>query len=624
MKTLMNPARTGYSRFNRIFLRAAALAILSFAAVSGFAAPADSPEIMPLSQVKPGMKGVAYSIFAGDQIEKFDLVVLGILPDLVGPREPIILVQLLGEKVERTGVVAGMSGSPVYIDGKLVGALSLKFGSFTKDPLGGVTPFQNMLEVTPPAQRPPATTANAAPSVTDSPSIPRYELPDSFFNGGQWSKSDSAAFSGGAYLTPIQTPLVFSGINPGVLAHYAGDFASYGLVAVQGGAGVPQPDDAKIVPGDMVSVILVGGDMSVAASCTVTAITADRVYACGHPVFALGDVKFPMARGRVVATLSSSADSTKIVTTGGVIGTLTEDRLTAVMGTLDSGPRTIPMDMSLSTPAGERRFHFDLADNPRLTPLLVGLVAMNGLTSNNAYQEGTTLRLSGEIQIAGHSPVQLENMFAPTDIFQPDGGSVARSVQGVFANVFTNPYETAKIDHIQLKLESIPERRFAAIEGAWADTTEAAPGQTIQVKVQLRPYRGASELRTIPVTIPVQADRGTTMRILVSDSLGADRTTRPISPLAAANQAGGLEQYIRILNRERRNNRIYVTLLQPTTTLLLEDKELPNAPLSAVNVLNQRRGEPNATMLRESLAGEWSLPTDGVVAGTVSLTIRIR
>lgn len=620
----MSKPKASPPRFNRALLRCASLCVLGLAAAAAFAAPADAPEIMPVAQVKAGMKGVVYTIFSGDTIDKVDLVVLGVLPDLIGPQQPIILVQLLGDKVEHTGVVAGMSGSPVFIDGKLVGALSLKFGSFSKDPLAGVTPFQNMLEVTPASARATSTTTSEGTPDSDSISPPRYELPNSVLSSNIWPKSDTQKFTGGAYLTPIETPLVFSGINPGVLSHFAPELAGYGLVAVQGGAGEPQPDDANLVPGDMVSVVFVKGDMTAGASCTVTAITADRVYACGHPIFGFGDVQFPMARARVVTTLSSSADSTKIVTTGGTIGTLSEDRLTAIMGTLDKGPKMIPMDLRLITKAGERNFHFSLADNPKITPLLVNIVAMNGLTSNTTYSEGTTLRLSGEIEIAGHSPVQLENMFAPTDSAVPDAAFVVFSVQNLFARIFTNPYEVPKVAHIRLNLESLPERRFTTIEGAWTDTAEAVPGQTIQVKILLRPYRGAPELKTIPIIIPLQTDRGTTLRLQVSDSVGADRTTRPVSALATVNQAGSLEQFIRILNRERRNDRLYITLLQPTTTLLLEDKELPNAPLSAVNVLGQRRGSPNATTLRESLAGEWSLPTEGVVSGGVSLSIRVR
>jgi hypothetical protein len=611
--------------FLRISFRGALVAALLFGALYGFAAPAESPEIFPLDQVKPGMKGVAYTIFAGDQIEKFDLVVLGVLPDLIGPRQPIILVQLLGEKVQHTGVVAGMSGSPVYIDGKLAGALSLKFGQFTKEPLAGVTPIQNMMEVTPQPTTPASASAENMPrSDANQISSTRYPISDDAISRTAWPRTDSLFINRGAFLTPIETPLVVSGISPSVLAQFAPQLASYGLVATHGGSGTPRADDSNISPGDMVSVVLVSGDSSIAPACTVTAIVGDRVYACGHPIFGFGNVQYPLARGRVVATLSSDLDSTKIVTTGGTIGTLSQDRLTAVMGTLGAGPKMISMDMTLVTRGGEREFHFQVANDPKLTPLLVGLVAANGLSANTAYSDGNTLKLSGEIEIAGHSPVQIENMFAPVDAPVPDVAIVPGVVQNLFTRVYTNPYEKPVIEHIRLRLESLPERRVTTIDGAWSDTSEAAPGQTIQVKVLLRSYRGPSELRTIPVTIPQQADRGTIMRLLVSDSLSVDRVTRPLSAFALQNQTGGLEQLIHVLNRERRNNRLYVTLFQPTTTLLLEDKELPNAPLSTVNVLDQRRGAPVATALRESLAGEWSQPTEGVVSGSVSISIRIK
>ncbi len=616
-----NPWRIKFLRFS---FHGIVIAVLLFGLLAGIAAPVDSPEIFPLDQVKPGMKGVAYTIFAGDQIEKFDLVVLGVLPDLIGPREPIILVQLLGEKVQHTGVVAGMSGSPVYIDGKLVGALSLKFGQFTKDPLAGVTPIQNMMEVTQQPTAPSSAAENAPQGDENQFTQPRYLIPDEVVARVAWPKTDSPLLNGGAFLTPIETPLVVSGISPSVLAQFAPQLASYGLAATSGGSGTPQPDDAKIAPGDMVSVVLVSGDATIAPSCTVTAIIGNRVYACGHPIFAFGNVQYPLARGRVVATLASDMDSTKIVTTGGTIGTLSQDRLTAVMGTLGAGPKMISMDMTVVSRTGDREFHFQIANDPKLTPLIVGIVAANGLSANTAYSDGYTLRLSGEIDIAGHSPVQIENMFAPVDTPVPDIAIVSGLVQTLFTRIYTNPYEKPVIDHIRLKLESLPERRVTTIDGAWSDSSEAAPGQTIQLKVLLRTYRGPSELRTIPVTIPQQADRGTTMRLLVSDSLNADRVTRPISAFAITNQAGSLEQLIHVLNRERRNNRLYVTLLQPTTTLLLEDKELPNAPLSTVNVLDQRRGAPVATALRESLAGEWSQPTEGVVSGAVSISIRIK
>jgi len=600
-------------------------AILLVAAAASHAAD-DKPQILPLDQVKPGMKGVAYTIFAGDQVEKFELVVIGILPNLLGPKQSIILVELKGPRVEHTGVVAGMSGSPVYIEGKLAGALSLKFGIFTKEAMGGVTPIESILEVQPTTDAPNSERARAAapgefaalpeqPSAADAAASKQYAIPAEM--------AQRAGLRTSAYLAPIETPLVFSGFQQAALNRFGGDFASYGMVATQGGTAEPQPDDARIQPGDMVGAVLVQGDLSVHTACTVTMLVGDRVYACGHPLFSFGSVAIPMARERVLATLSSDLASTKIVNLGGVIGTVTQDRLTAVMGRLGPTPRLIPMDLTIATPTQQKQFHFELIESAKLTPLLVALTTFNGLVSNTAYSEGTTFRLTGGIEIAGHSRVNLESMFAPTDSFLPDGSFVAGAVQAVFGRIYANPYEEARIERITLRVESLPERRWATIESAWSEKSEAQPGESVSVKVLLRPYRGAPVIQGVPITIPPQAARGSTLRIMVSDADSLNRMSRMFT-LGPQGRLAGLDQLIKLLNRERRNNRLYVTLLQPTPTLLVEDKELPNAPLSEINVLDHRRSSGSSLLLRESTVGEWSVPMNEVISGLYLLTIAVK
>jgi hypothetical protein len=613
----------------RLFLllqRFAMLAVVLLLAGVSLAA-ADGPAILPLDQIKPGMTGYARTIFAGDQIENFDLVVIGVLPNLIGPKQSIILVQLKGPKVEHTGVVAGMSGSPVYIDGKLAGAVSLKFGMFVKEPLAGVTPIENMLALPTQDAQPRAGTAvadsqplsdggnslMASAANSGSPQNLRFPLPV------EWARA--AGITGGGFLEPIATPLVFSGFAPATVRQYSADWAQYGMVATPGGTTDAQPDDAQISPGDMVGMVLVQGDLSLNAACTVTAIVEDRVYVCGHPFLGIGSTKMPMARGRVLTTLASDFDSTKIVNMGGTIGTITQDRLTAVMGRMGPSPALIPVDLSFTTPNGEKKYNMEMISDPKLTPLLVGLVSFNGLTQNTTYGEGTTLRLSGSIEIKGHSPVSLDDMYAPTDQFVPDGAFVAASVQSIFTRIFSNPYETPQIDRVSLRLDSIPERRVATVENAWSEMSEAAPGDPVTIKVMLRPYRGAPFIRDVPITIPAQAARGTTVRIQVSDS---DSLNRLANLFTSQGRLGGLEQLITLLNRERRNNQLYVTLLKPTPTLMVDDKELPNAPLSEINVMDQRRLPGNSVLLRESSAGEWSVPMDEVIAGSASVLIKIK
>jgi SpoIVB peptidase S55 len=602
--------------------------ILGSIAAPALRAATDQPPILPLEQVKPGMRGVAYTIFAGDKIEPFDVEVIGILPNLMGPKQSIILVQLHGDKAEHTGVVAGMSGSPVYVDGKLMGALSLKFGVFVKEPLAGVTPIEDILSIPTGDSSSPKTLSvrstvadNAQPVATISGSAslssftetPRYPVPTN------WAQAAGA--SGDAYLEPIAAPLVFSGFAPATLRRYAGEWAPYGMVAAAGGTAPPESDDAKVVPGDMVSMVLVQGDISMSAACTVTAVTDDRVYACGHPLFGLGASDMPLARGRTLTTLSSDFNSTKIVNAGGVIGTLTEDRLTAVMGRIGPAPQMIPVDLTVVTPAGEKQFHSEMISNPKLTPLLMGLVAFNGLTQNTAYGEGSTMKLSGDIDINGHPPVSLEDMYAPTDQFVPDGTFVATSVQNTFTRIFSNPYEMPKIDKVSLRVESTPDRRVASILNAWSEVSEAQPGDPVTIKVLLRPYRGEPMIRDVPITIPAQVTRGSTLRVQVSD---ADSLNRIPNLVAAQGRLGGLDQLISLLNRERRNNQLYVTLLKPTPTLLVEDKELPDAPLSQINVLDQKRLPGNSALLRESAAGEWSVRMDEIISGSTSVYIKIK
>jgi len=567
----------------------------------------ESNEILPLSQVRAGMQGYAYTIFAGDQVEKFDLEVIGVLENFLGPKQSIILVQLKGPKVEHTGVVAGMSGSPVYLDGKLAGALSLKLGVFTKEPIGGVTPIQDVLN-------PPSQTA-AAQAATQ-----QFGLPS--------EASTRTGLPSGSALEPIETPLVFSGFQPAALQQFANQLQGYGIVAAQGGTASPRPDDGRPVAGDMAGMVLVQGDASINSACTVTAVQADRVYLCGHPFLSLGDIQIPMARSRVVTTLSSDLASTKIVNVGGSIGTITGDHLTAVTGKLGAPPAMIPLDLTLQVsgaePAKQKSLHFELVNHPKLTPLLVAITTFSGLTQNSLYGEGTTLHLSGEIRLQGHAAVQIENTFAPGDSLSPDGLPIALTMQNVFTRLFANSFEPAKVDRIALRVESVPGRKSFAIESAWLEKGEAAPGETLRVRVLLRPYRGPARVEETTVRIPEQASRGTTLRILVSDADLLNRASRGFAFAGAGSGPTGLDQLIALLNRERRNDRLYVGLFVPAPTLLWDDKELPNVPLSQINIVDGRPTPGSVQVLRESLASEASIPLGGPVSGVISLNLQVR
>ena len=560
----------------------------------------NSPETLPLSQVRPGMQGYAYTIFAGDQIEKFDLEVIGVVDNFLGPKQSIILVQLKGPKVEHTGVVAGMSGSPVYLDGKLAGALSLKLGVFTKEPIAGVTPIHDVL--------------NPPPSAAAE--FPRQQL------GVPTETPTSTGPPSGSMLEPIETPLVFSGFQPATLQQFANQIQGYGFVATQGGTTAPSPQDGHLVAGDMAGMVLVQGDASINSACTVTAVEADRVFLCGHPFLNLGDVQIPMARSKVVMTLSSDLASTKIVNVAGSIGTITSDHLTAVTGKLGAPPPLIPLDLSLRGANSEKKLHFEIVNHPKLTPLLVGLTTFNGLTQNSVYGEGTTLHFRGEIRLQGHAPVQIENTFAPGDSLAPDGFPIALTMQNVFGRLFTNTFEPAKVEGISLQVESVPGRKSFSIESAWLEKGEASPGETLRVRVLLRPYRGAPQIQETTVRIPEQVSRGTTLRILICDGEMLNRASRGFA--FGGTGPAGLDQLISFLNRERRNDRLYVGVFVPAPTILWDDKELPNIPLSQINIVDGRPAPGSVQVLRESLASEASIPLGGPVSGVISLNLQIR
>jgi len=590
---------------------------------------ADGPELFPLSQVKPGMMGVAYTIFEGDQVEKVNLEVIGVLNNAVGPKQDVILVRLLGDKVQQTGVVAGMSGSPVYIDGKLVGALALKLGTFTKEAIGGVTPIENMLEVEhlpvspapaapgmPPAATVKDSAKNGSPTASPIPSgyASHVPLPDEF--------AQRVDVGSGQFLVPIETPLVASGLYPQTLAFFGKEFSSWGMTVMAGGTTPASPEDAKLKPGEMVGFDLIRGDLSLSSGCTVTTVDGPLILACGHSLFGFGRIEVPLSRAHVLMTLASSQASTKIITTSGTIGTLTQDRQTAVMGKLGAGPPMIPVDLTLETPSATKKYHFEVIESPQLAPTLVATAVYNGIIGSPVYGEGSTLELDGSIDVEGHTPVSLEDLFAPTDQPVPAGFYVATEVQGAFAQIYSNPYEPPQIKRVDIHVKTIPERRWATIDNAWVEKSEVHPGETVAVKVLLRPYRGEPFIQEIPVTIPAQAARGT-LELAVSD---ADFLNRNVQQLAATSQGqlAGLEELIQLLNRERHNDRLYATLLQPTPTMLVEDKEMPNVPPSAINVLDERRNLGDARLLWQSTVGEWSVEMHQLIAGQRMLAITVK
>jgi len=576
-------------------------------------APAQTPKTfktIPVSEIQAGMRGIAYTVFEGTRPESMNVEVLGILKNVNGPQGDVILVRLSGAKVEYTGVVAGMSGSPVYLDGRLAGAIAFRIGEFSKEPIAGVTPIGEMLEINAMDRTPenPPSVANSSASAPSKTSDPGS------------SSAPSADFAN--YLKPIETPLVFNGFSEDAIQHFAPQFAAAGIVPV---SGVGSVSDAKqpepLEPGSAISAILVRGDMDIAATCTVTYMDAHNLLACGHPLLQFGMVDLPMTKADVVATLASPLNAFKIVNATEAVGAFVQDRHTGLLGEFGKKPDMIPVTLTIHGGPTPRQFHYEMLNNARLSPVAMMVTVYNALHGVNEYGEETTYRLDGHITVKGYPDIDVENMFAPIDGGQPAAILAALSLGDDFARIYDNPYNTPTVDAVQLDFEIVHERRWALLESARTDLTEARPGSAIMIEALLRPYRGDAVVLQIPVHIPTSISKGP-LRILVSDGETLDRLSHSTTTFG---RKFDLASTIALLNKEHVNNRVYVSLLEADPEAVVADKVMPSLPLSVMNVMDGMRGTQEMVVQAESSVNESATPTlDYVVSGAHVLTINIK
>ena len=567
-------------------------------------------ETIPVSEIHAGMHGVAYTVFQGTKPESMGVEVLGILKNANGPKGDIILVRLSGEKAEYTGVVAGMSGSPVYLNGKLAGALAFRIGEFSKEPIAGVTPIAEMLEINAMDRRPGSSTSNAETSV---------QTPTRTSGPGA---EGSAIKDYANYLKPIEAPLVFSGFSQETMQRFGPQFARAGIVPVMGVgsvSGSKQPEPLE--PGSAISAILVRGDMDIAATCTVTYMDAQRLLACGHPLLQFGMVDLPMTKAEVLATLPSPLNAFKIVNATEPVGAFVQDRHTGILGKFGKQPEMIPVTLNIHSGAANKQFHYEVLNNANLSPVAMMATVFNALHGVNEYGEDTTYRMNGRISVNGYPDVTVQNMFAPSDGGQPAAVMAALSLGERFSGIYDNPYNVPGIRGVQLDFDLIRERRWARLEGARTDLIEARPGDEITIETVLRPYRGEIVLQQIPIHIPTSTSKGP-LRILVSDGDTLDRIRRT-SPLLGRKM--DLASTIALLNKQHVNNRVYVSLLEADPEAMVADKVMPTLPLSIMNVMDSMRGTQEMIVQGESSVNEAATgPLDYVVAGAQVLTITIK
>jgi SpoIVB peptidase S55 len=591
-------------------------------AVGALAAAPQQTSFFPVDEIRPGLIGVGRTVFEGDRLEEFRVNILGVLRNVMGPQRNLILARLEGGPLANTGVIAGMSGSPVYIDGRLVGAVSYSLGSFPKEPLAGITPIGEMTtDVNVPAMRADAGLAVKWPApstevfaaltrVARRVSAPLGEIPGDMSVVGPRSLADLAPA-----LRPIGAAMVLGGFD----APLDGDLRealAAGGISVRAGRPPALPRAGPTLrPGDPIGMSLMRGDMEMGATGTVTHVDGDRVYAFGHPFLSLGPVSLAMTEAHVYTVLPSLDSSMKIASLGSVIGTITQDRAAAVAGTLGAGPREFEVHLSLtSARAPERKFTFYVAHDPTLTPLFTYVAILNALTSYERQAGDVSVAATGSVSFGKNGQIAID------DVFSGDGATMAAAgaIAGPIGTIVANEFKNVMPERMDLQIRSLEEQQGTTIERVWLDTTKPKLGGTYTLQVQLHDFRGDARTIAIPITLPPQVNGPLTLLVSDAATLSAleQRELRPGRPTSFADLMAQT-------NDTRRNNRVYVRLISSATGTVVAGDTLPALPESVQSVLRSDATVGRAPVSR-SVVGAWDQRLDVAVHGSRELVITPR
>jgi hypothetical protein len=600
------------------------LPLVVFVALS--ASPLLAAEAMPLSEVRPGMQGVGRTVFEGARVDEFGVHILGVLENAVGPRQSLILARLDGGPLARTGVIAGMSGSPVFVDGRLVGAVAYSF-PFGKEPIAGITPIGDMLAA---AQNdaPRAASARLHVSGQAAPAAPldraavaaalRRPLRSLLPTGFQGEALPQAV--AGAALSPLALPLVFSGFEPETFDWARGIFSGMGFAPVMGGGaggGAPGPVP-DLAPGAAVGVSLVEGDLDLSVTGTVTDIEGSRVYAFGHPFYNLGPTRFPLKRAWVYAIFPSLQVSWKIAAALDSVGTMDQDRTTTIAGRLGEVPRMIPVEVHLRSPrTPERTFRFRIVDDELFTPVLGYVSLLSVLQGHERAIGAATLRVDARLALSGGREVRVRDVVAGERPAQ----QAAAILAGPLALLEGNDFEKVTIDELDVTVDAAETLETATLVRAWVDARlPLRPGTVAPVRVQFRTHRGETVTDTLHVPIPPSAPTGT-YTLLVADAATMDAVEQ--REMRQRFAARDFHDLLREINRLRVGSRIYARLTRPGGGAVVGGEYLPSLPGSVLSVLNSPDQGTSVVPLPASPVWSGELATDRAVSGWRQLSVSV-
>jgi hypothetical protein len=602
--------------------------LLGLPALAGL--QADTPQ-MPVSEIRPGMVGIGHTVFEGTRVDEFKAHIIGVLENVIGTRRNLILAKLEGGPLAHTGVIAGMSGSPVYIDGKLIGAVSYALGAFSKEPIAGITPIAEMTDAT---MMNPSRPAGAKVDV-EFP-LTRESVIAAFRQALNWNRpfaerDGDARLVGGqgiagmsdgqiaTLLRPIATPLVMSGFEPEVADTLGAAFRDQGFVPGGSASSAHRGDmafEGPLKPGDAVGIEFVNGDIRLGGTGTVTHVDGDKVYAFGHPMYNLGPIEFPMTRAYVYTVLPSLMSSVKLSSTGDVIGTVQQDRATAIAGQLGPGPRMIPITLTLeSDRAPKRTFQFNVVNDQLFGPLMSYASILSTFNSYERQFGAATFGVRGKVTLKNHDAISFDNLFSGD---QPSSGAATYVVAPIVA-LMGNDYEKVDLEAVDLTITSTEQPKTATLERVWLDDPRPRAGRTVPLKVLLRTYRGEDVLRTLPIEIPANASGN--LSVLVSD--GGRLNVAELREARIPQQPRSVPQMIKALNRARRNNTLYVKLLGSDSGAVVNGELLSSLPPSVLAVLESDRNGGNFNALHNATLGEWEIATEHAVSGTRTLTVSV-
>ena len=584
-----------------------------------------NPPIFPLSDVRPGLKGVGRTIFEGDKIDEFQVDILGVLKNAIAPQRDLILARLSGGPLATTGVISGMSGSPVYVDGKLVGAISRSF-PLSKDAIAGITPIEEMLSVVP---SPTTPTANLSPNESfsianvsgGSPDLGRVIMSDDTVQNRPPQGDPGPAGTSFSSLLPLR----FGGFSNAAVNLFSPQLRQLGLEPMQGGviSGSAQnspPSPTDLEPGSMISLLLVRGDLDLNIDCTVTFRQGNNLYACGHQVLAEGPAQFPFAPAHVIVTVPSIASSFKVDAPGAIVGTIQQDRFDAIYGRVgEKNPPMIPVHVHLDSTLNRKAdYNFEMIQEPFLSPILLNLAVTSALTVTERSTGTSTLNLKARIRLADGQSVNLE------DVLSSDVGTanmVGATVATPLAVLMSSGFPDLNIQDIDLSIVSLDEKSTATLEEVWSTKSEVRPGDHLEVTALLRLPSGATLTEKIPVDMPGSVT-DKILSLVVGGGSSINALEFRFTALGGAPRDS--RQLLRALNRMRRNNRVYALLMAPQRSFVMQGDEYPSPPPSLLQTFMADPTSSSVIFSGTLVVGDFETnPTPYAIHGQKTLILKV-